>query len=191
MTRKLIASLAFAALALTSVNAQSQILPAPTAFNGGTGTLEIPHMLYDGRAYYLRLTMADPAALTLQVDESTVVDVTPDGSTVGKTGDVIVGTWSVEGEEGTAFTFNADGTWSMTQAAGVDEQECPQGGVESGTFRYFAFTGVFIPTYAVDENGSCGLSNSTNSVIRMLPDGNTMTILFGSEPEGATLNLQE
>lgn len=166
--------------------AQAQIYPAVTIFNGETGILKVPTLVFEGNLYYLELSVADPAALTMKIEESTLVDVSPTEALTGNTADNIVGTWTVQGES-TQFTFNADGTWQMSQEAGVDEEACPEGGIESGTFRYTPGTGVFIPIFQVDENGECGIS-SAGSVIRLIPDGNTMDLMIGTET-GATLEL--
>ncbi|MEX0618027.1 MAG: hypothetical protein WDZ76_10760 [Pseudohongiellaceae bacterium] len=175
-------------LSFLSAMAQAQILPPITVYNGETGILEIPNLVFDGRVHYIELTMEDHIALMLKVDEASLVDITPDGSTLGKTAADLVGGWTMEGED-TVFTFNSDATWSMSQPAGVDEEACPDGGIESGTFRYAAFTGVFTPAILTDENGDCGLSG-TDTVVRLLPDGNTMTLLVGSDVAG-TLILNE
>lgn len=166
--------------------AQAQIYPAVTTFSGETGILKVPALVFEGNLYYLELSVADAAALTMKIEESTLVDVSPTEALAGNTSDNIVGTWTVSGED-VQFTFNADATWQMSQPAGVDEEACPEGGIESGTFRYSAGTGVFIPFFEVDENGSCGLS-SADSVIRLIPDGNTMEIMIGTET-GAMLEL--
>lgn len=168
--------------------AQAQIFPALAIFNGETGKMQIPNLIFDGKLYYLELSVADASALTLQIEEGTVFDVTPDGSTVGKTTDDIVGTWDVDGEA-TSITFNADGTWVLSQQAGDDTESCPDGGDETGTFRYTPSTGVFIPIFLTDSNGECGLSG-VEGVMRIFTDGNTMTLAFVSE-EGATLIRSE
>ncbi len=175
-------------LSLPFAMAQAQISPALTIFNSETGLLKIPALVFNGSVYYLELSVADAVALTMKIEESSLVDVSPTEALNGNTTDAIVGTWGVDGETGTSFTFNADATWEMTQAAGVDEAECPEGGVESGTFRYTSATGVFMPVFLVNENGSCGLSSSTG-VVRLIPDGNTMSVLIGTET-GATLTKQ-
>jgi|GEM_PF-3123797 len=179
---KLIATLLFC-MAFTT--AQAQIFPALTVFDADTGTLKMPSLLFQGKLYYLEMTIADAGALTLQIDEESMTDITPDGSLAGNVPENIVGTWTVDGED-TQFTFNGDASWNMEQAAGVDEGECPDGGAETGTFRYTASTGVFIPTFISDDNGQCGLSHS-GGVLRFYPDGNTLTVRFGAEDETATL----
>jgi hypothetical protein len=174
-------------LALPFSSAQAQIFPALTIFNGETGKLQIPTLVFNGSLYYLELSVADAAALTMKIEESSLVDITPGDELSGNVADNIVGTWAVSGED-TEFTFNADATWQMSQPAGVDTEACPEGGIESGTFRYTPGTGVLIAFFEVDENGSCGLSNA-GGVIRLIPDGNSMTLMVGTEV-GAELELQ-
>ncbi|MEX0962879.1 MAG: hypothetical protein WDZ52_02400 [Pseudohongiellaceae bacterium] len=99
-------------LAVPFSSAQAQILPALSNFDANTGNLKMPSLIFDGRLYYLEMNVADAGALTLQIDEGSVVDITPDGSLVGNVSTNLVGTWNVDGED-TQFTFNADGTWSM------------------------------------------------------------------------------
>lgn len=181
--------LLIALLSVPFATAQAQIFPALSVFDADTGSLKMPSLLFQGKLYYLEMTVADAGALTLKIDESSLTDITPDGSLSGNVPANIVGTWNVDGED-TQFTFNEDASWSMTQAAGVDEGECPNGGGETGTFRYTASTGVFIPTYLSDDNGECGLSHS-GGVLRFYPDGNTLTVRFGSEDETATLTRVE
>lgn len=176
-------------LALSFSTANAQIIPAIPVFDGNTGVMKLPNLLFDGGVYYLELSVADAASLTMKIEESTLVDVTPSTDTVGNSPALIVGTWSVQEEPETTFTFNADGTWEQSQAAGVDDEECPEGGIESGTFRYTASTGVFMPTFLVNDNGTCGLS-SEERLIRLFPDGNTLTVLIGTE-ESVTLELVE
>lgn len=176
-------------LALSFSTANAQIIPAIPVFDGNTGVMKLPNLLFDGGVYYLELSVADAASLTMKIEESTLVDVTPSTDTVGNSPALIVGTWSVQEEPETTFTFNADGTWEQSQAAGVDDEACPEGGIESGTFRYTASTAVFMPTFLVNDNGECGIS-SVESLIRLYPDGNTLTVLFGTD-ESVTLNLVE
>lgn len=173
-------------LALSFTTAQAQIFPALTIFNGETGKLQIPTLVFDGNLYYLELSVADAAALTMKIEESSLVDITPGDELSGNVADNIVGTWDVAGEN-SQLTFVADATWQFSQAAGVDEESCPEGGIESGTFRYTPGTGVLILFFEVDENGDCGLS-SAGGVVRLIPDGNNMTLMIGTEV-GAELTL--
>ncbi|MCI5105153.1 MAG: hypothetical protein MRY76_00405 [Pseudomonadales bacterium] len=178
-------TLAFTFLLSVSA-AQAQIFPALTIFNGETGKLQIPTLVYNGNLYYLELSVADAAALTMKIEESSLVDITPGDELSGNVADNIVGTWDVAGEN-SQLTFVADATWQFSQAAGVDEESCPEGGIESGTFRYTPGTGVLILFFEVDENGDCGLS-SAGGVVRLIPDGNNMTLMIGTEV-GAELTL--
>ena len=160
--------------------AQAQIFPPLTNFNSSTGVLTSPALIFEGKVYYVQLSVVDAAALTMKIEASTLVDVSPTDATSSNTTSDILGTWTVSGEGGTTFTFNEDATWEMSQAAGLDAEACPDGGIESGTFRFAPSTAVFAPIFLTDENGECGLSNS-GSVIRMIPDGNTMTVMIGNE----------
>jgi hypothetical protein len=187
MLKALIKIVLMITLLLPFTTAQAQIFPALTIFNSETGKLQIPTLVFDGNLYYLEMSVADAAALTLKIEESSLLDITPGDALTGNVADNIVGNWAVTGED-VEFTFNADATWQMSQSAGVDTEACPEGGIESGTFRYTPGTGVFIAFFEVDENGTCGLSNA-EGVIRLIPDGNSMTLMVGSEV-GAELELQ-
>jgi len=171
-------------LAVPFSGAQAQIFPALNVFDAGTGVLKLPGLLFDGKLYYLEMSLADAAALTLKIEAETLVDITPDGSTAGKTPEDIVGTWDVDGED-TRILFNSDGTFTLTANPDAESESCPDGGVESGTFRYTASTGVFFPAFVSDENGECGLSH-TKGLLRIFSDGNTLTLNFSGE-ENATL----
>ena len=175
-------------LTITFTPVQAQIFPPIPVFDGATGVMKVPTLLFEGKPYYLEFSVADVAALTFKIEEDSLVDLTPDGSTTGKTTQDIVGTWEVDGEA-TEVTFNADGSWKLSQEAGDDLEACPDGGDEIGTFRYTPVTGVFMPIFQSDGNGQCGLSN-VEGLIRIFTDGNVMTIQFTSE-DTATLNLIE
>lgn len=179
----------FTAMAMPFASANAQIFPPLTNFDSSQGVLKIPTLLFEGRVYYLELSVADAANLTMKIEESSLVDVTPDSKTEGKTTDDIVGTWTTE--DNTELTFNSDGTWMLSQPASADAESCPDGGDESGTFRYSPSTGVFFPFFQVDENGECGLSH-TGGMIRIYLDGNTLSIVFTDpEEDPATLTRVE
>lgn len=186
MKRPMLKMLIALLFAIPFTVAQAQIPPAVTNFNGETGKLQIPALLFSGRIYYLELSVVDAAALTMKIETNSLVDVTSDGSTAGKTPMDLVGTWKVNGEEST-LTLNSNGTFVLVSSA--DAESCPNGGNETGTFRYTVSTGVFMPTFLTDENGDCGLSDS-GGVIRIFTDGNAMTIRFQSDDD-ANLTLVE
>jgi hypothetical protein len=170
------------------LSANAQIFPVIPTFNEATGVLEVPFVFYAGQSFYLSLTITDPATLTLQADPAKLIEISPSESSADNTSADIVGTWTIDGGSD-QFVFGADASFEMTQQAGVDEEACPAGGSELGTFRWTPQTGVFKALIATDGNGECGLSHVSN-VVRFLPDGNTMTLMIGSAVE-ATLTLQQ
>ena len=157
-----------------------------SSFNESTGVLELTDLVFGGSRYYIRLVLTDPNNLTFQADLSSAVDITPAPEHVNATADDIVGTWNVDGEDGTSITFNSDGTYSQNQAAGIDEEECPEGGIESGTYAWTPDTGLISISVSEDNNGQCGFSHPQGT-LRMLVDGNVLSLLEGSTV-GATLS---
>ena len=163
--------------------AQAQIPGAATVFDAATGKLKVVSMLFGGKSYYLEMSMIDAAALTMKIDASSLADISPDSRTIGKVATDLVGTWKMQGEEST-LQLNANGTFRVVQAARTGPDAC-KAGDETGTFRYTAATGVFMPTFLTDDNGDCGLSGGT--LIRIFMDGNTISVNFHGEGDVALL----
>jgi len=167
---------------LLSSRSFAQIPPAFPWFDGGSGTLEVPFMSFNSRIYYVRMTLADPIALTFQLDQSALRDITPDGRTDGVAATDLIGSWS--SEEGDSFTFNADGTFTMSQAVGIDLEACPNGGDENGLFFYTPYTAVFRVFIQSDSNGECGLSEDLGKLLQIFIDGNSWSLYIGGEDTG-------
>lgn len=149
-------------------------------YNAETGRIVLPHLVIGGNTYYVTLRLADESTLTFVADLETVTDITaPDGvgDTVNLDVNDIVGTWGLSGTT-TTITFNGDGSYSLPHAPEVDDDACPNGGLETGTYVWEPSSGLLLTTTLTDENGECGLSNPRDGVpYRVFVDGDTMQVL--------------
>jgi hypothetical protein len=176
-------SLVIVALILATF-APVQASEVKSSFDPETGRLEITNLELDGQIYYLELDLTDAATLSFAVNAASVVDLTPGEAQIGLTAEAIIGSWSIDGEANTSITFNSDGTYTQSQGAGIDLDECPDGGIETGSYSWTPNTGLIRFSVDMDNNGECGLSHSGRS-LRFLIDGNTATIQEGNG-SGAT-----
>lgn len=169
---------------LLSITALAFCVMASGAMAGTTdayyekGKIVLPHLKLGNKTYYAVLTLTDPSTLTFRADLTALTDITPPeevGDTVNTADADIVGTWSFGGD--TSVTFFADGTYEQIQAAGEDEESCPNGGIETGTYTWEPSTGILLASVTQDDNGECGLSNPRDGVpLRVFIDGDVMYI---------------
>jgi hypothetical protein len=52
---------------------QAQIFPPIPVFDGATGVMKVPTLLFEGKPYYLEFSVADVAALTFKIEEDSLV----------------------------------------------------------------------------------------------------------------------
>lgn len=146
-----------------------------SAFDAESGRLEISNLELNGQVYYLELNLQNAETLSFSLDAASIVDITPSSTQAALVASDIVGTWDITGEANTFITFNSNGTYTQSQGSGVDMEACPNGGIETGTYRWTPETGLVRFSVSTDNNGSCGLSNAGRS-LRFLIDGNQGTI---------------
>ena len=155
------------------------------------GKIILPQMVIGNKTYYVTLYIVDPATLTFRVDLAGLAEISAPaeaGESVNLHVDDILGTWDIDGEPGTYVTFSSDGTYIQVQAANQDEEACPNGGNESGSFTWETGTGLLQAKVASDANGSCGLSHPRDGVpLRVFIDGDKMQIL----EKGQAFSLEE
>ena len=149
-------------------------------YNAETGRIVIPHLVIGDGTFYVTLRVADEATLTFVADLESVTDITAPaeiGDTVNLDANDIVGTWGLP-DTTTTITFNSDGSYSLPHAPELDDDACPNGGLETGTYVWEPSTGILLSTTLTDENGECGLSNPRDGVpYRIFINGDSMQIL--------------
>jgi hypothetical protein len=176
--KKTMTALAFSTLVASTAASGASV---EAHFNGSTGTLVLPHLEVNGKIYYATLTLTDAATLTFKADFSTLTNISPPESIVplNTSESAIVGTWSEDASvaESTYITFNSDGSYEQLQRAG-DDENCADGGYETGTYSWAPGTGLLLPTVLTDENESCGLSNPRDDVpLRVFISEDSMQII--------------
>lgn len=143
-------------------------------FNESTGLLVLPNLEIGSESYFVELELI-PGTLNFSVASESIASVTPGSS--GFTNDSTAslnGTWRVDGENATTVTFSG-GNYQVDQSITTN---CPNGGMETGTFRWDRDTGVITFKVATDENGDCGFSHNRGAV-RFFVSGNTINALEG------------
>lgn len=149
-------------------------------YSPSTGELIIPHLQVGGQVFYVQLQQQGDT-LTFKVVGPTLVNITPGNA--GHTNDddaSLDGVWEVE-DDGSTVTFIGN-TYEIDSAPDVDE--CPNGGIESGTFTWEKSTGLVSYKVTFDANAGCGISDS--GAIRMFQDGN---VIYGIEGKNDTFTL--
>ncbi len=149
-------------------------------YNAATGKIVLPHLVVGNETYYVTLSLTDAATLTFVADLQSLTDITAPsavGETVNLNANDIIGTWRLSGTT-TSVTFNADGSYSLPHAPEPDDDACPNGGLETGTYVWEPSTGLLQSTTLTDKNGECGLSNPRDGVpFRVFVNGNSMQVL--------------
>lgn len=151
-----------------------------STFDEATGILELTELQIGGETYYVRLVLSDPATLTFTADAESAVVITPTSASLQTEAGDIVGAWKPSNGLDLRFTFSSDGSFEMFQGAGLDNEACPNGGTESGTYDWTPSTGIFRSRIAVDGNGQCGTSNP-GGAIRLIPAGGGLDLYEGSQ----------
>ncbi|MDX1491691.1 MAG: hypothetical protein R3332_10410 [Pseudohongiellaceae bacterium] len=157
-------------------------------FDAETGKLILPHLVIGDGTFYATLSLTNPETLTFVADFDSITDFTAPsgiGDSVNVSEDDIVGVWGFPGSD-TVITLNSDGTYIIDHEPELDDDACPNGGIETGTYTWEPATGVLLSTTLTDENGECGLSHPRDGVpYRIFVSGNNMQIL--EKGEGAPL----
>lgn len=154
---KFLALVPLAALALLTPSVQaSNVDPV---FIPEQGILVLPNLKLanDPHTYTVVLHRVG-TTWSFVVDTDSITALSPDslGYTTPTPAE-LVGTWTTPNEPGAYYTLHADGTYTLNAAP---DSDCPNGGLESGTYQYEPITGVFSPVAnaANDHNGKCGWS---------------------------------
>lgn len=102
----------------------------------------------------------------------------------------IVGFWSEDGagDNLSAISFMADGTYVQVQVNNESLVESPEGGLEWGTYEINRKTGKLTTTQLFDENGDMGLSDAPNLSARV---SNGKLILQVDEDENGSIDNDE
>lgn len=156
-TRLVSTLLAAAIVASPAVNAAEN----EAVLNPAEGKLILPHVVVGDEVYYAQLDRIGNT-YTFDVNEASVVNITPQEGDDWATAEELVGDWSLQGSADHTLTFDADGTFT----AAVPASAGCTAGAETGTWTIDSTTGVFTTSIVEDANGVCGLSHF-NGMIRV------------------------
>jgi len=159
-----------------------------TLFNPSSGHLTVPHLVLDGKVYWVQLRLVDAAQLLFQVMPESVVEITPAAGTPPRSTAEIVGTWLANLGSFQQFakgefrvTFNSDGTYVFRSGGRSNGNDECDAGESRGNYNWEPGTGVLLGNISFKEHPGVCLLVPTEELVQMIVTGSTMQILVRSE----------